>query len=144
MKFSRDVALYWATVLLCGYGAFTYGRWGVLDLMVRTGTWPRDRFQFDAYGYVASMSFLQETVFLLALFVALVAWFMLLMRSRWSAYAYGAFFLASMTDWLLLVGNPFIGMGMNGYFGVTVNLIALSAVILITTMGLLTGRPVRR
>ncbi|WP_075188697.1 hypothetical protein [Maricaulis sp. W15] len=144
MKLSRDVALYWATVLLCGYGAFTYARWGVLELLVRTGTWPSDRFSFDAYGYVASMSVLQEAVFLIALFAALVAWVMLLMRSRWSAFAYGAFFFASMVDWLLLVGNPFIGMEMNGYFGITVNLIALSAIILITSMGLLNGRPARR
>ena len=144
MKFSRDVALYWATVLLCGYGAFTYARWGLLELLVRTGTWPSDWFQFDAYGYVASMSVLQEAVFVFATISALTAFAMLLMRARWSALAYGIFFLASVADWLLLVGNPFIGMGMNGYFGVTINLIALSAVTLVTTMGLLTGRPVWR
>jgi len=49
-----------------------------------------------------------------------------------------------MIDWLLLVGNPFIGMEMNGYLGVTINLIALSAVVMITTLGLLKGRPVAR
>ncbi|WP_295695239.1 hypothetical protein [uncultured Maricaulis sp.] len=144
MKITREFALYWGTVLLCGYGAVTYGRWGLLELLVRTGTWPSDWFEFDAYGYVASMSVLQEVVFVLATLCALTAFALLVLRSRWSAAMYGAFFLASMVDWLLLVGNPFIGMGLNGYFGITVNLIALSAVIMITSMGLLKGRPARR
>lgn len=144
MKISREVALYWGTVLLCSYGTFTYGRWGLLELLVRTGTWPSDWFSFDAYGYVASMSILQEGVFIVALIASILAIVLLLMRSKWSAFAYGGFFFASMIDWLLLVGNPFIGMEMNGYLGVTINLIALSAVVMITTLGLLKGRPVAR
>lgn len=143
MKITRDVALYWGTVLLCGYGPFVYGRWGLLELLVRTGTWPSDWFSFDAYGYVASMTVLQEAIFVTALIASMVAIVLLLMRSRWSAIAYGVFFVAMMVDWLLLVGNPFIGMEMNGYFGVTINLVALSAVVMITTLGLLKGRPVR-
>lgn len=142
MKITRDVALYWGTVLLCAYGPFTYGRWGLLELLVRTDTWPSDWFSFDAYGYVASMTVLQEGVFVVALIASLAAIVLLLMRSKWSAFAYGGFFLMMMIDWLLLVGNPFIGMALNGYLGVTINLIALSAVVMITTLGLLQGRRV--
>ncbi|WP_323762972.1 hypothetical protein [Maricaulis sp.] len=142
MKITREVALYWGTVLLCAYGPFTYGRWGLLELLVRTGTWPSDWFGFDAHGYVASMSMLQEGVFIVALIASIIAIVLLLMRSKWSAFAYGGFFLAMMVDWLLLVGNPFIGMEMNGYLGVTINLVALSAVVMITALGLLKGRPV--
>ena len=77
MKITREFALYWGTVLLCGYGAVTYGRWGLLELLVRTGTWPSDWFEFDAYGYVASMSVLQEVVFVLATICALTAFALL-------------------------------------------------------------------
>ena len=144
MKITRAAALYWGTVLLCGYGAFTYGRWAVFELLVRTRTWPSQWFSFDAYGYVASMSVAQEVVFWIAVVLAVASLVMLLRRSKWSAFAYGGFFMVSLVDWLMLVGNPFIGMGMNGYLGVTVNVIALSAVVMITVLGVLGTPPPRR
>lgn len=53
---------------------------------------------------------------------------------------YGVF-LASLTDWLMLVGNPFLGGKLNGYFGMTINLIAISTLFWINALGLL--RPMR-
>ena len=141
MKTSHERLLYWGTVGLVGYNLFTYGRWSLLEVMVRTGTWPSDLFSFDAYGYAASMSLLQEVIFFMATGAVLVAFVLLLRRSKWSPLAYGAYFIASLLDWLLMVGNPFIGMGMNGYFGIIVNLTALSSVILLSVLGLLKGRP---
>lgn len=53
---------------------------------------------------------------------------------------YGVF-LASLTDWLMLVGNPFLGGELNGYFGMTINLIAISTLFWINALGSL--RPMR-
>lgn len=56
MQTPRDKFLYWVALLMVGYNAFTYGRWALLELLVRTGTWPSDWQSFDACGYVASLS----------------------------------------------------------------------------------------
>ena len=90
------------------------------------------------------MSVAQEVVFWIAVILAVAALVMLLRRSKWSAFAYGGFFMVSLVDWLMLVGNPFIGMGMKGYLGVTGNVIALSAVVMITVLGVLGTPPPRR
>ena len=141
MQTPRDKFLYWVALLLVGYNAFTYGRWALLELLVRTGTWPSDWLSFDAYGYVASLSLAQEVVFFVAVAFIAAAFYYLLRKARWALYAYSGYFLASLTDWLMLVGNPFLGGELNGYFGMTVNLIAISTLFWINALGLL--RPMR-
>ena len=137
MQIPRDRLLYWVAVLLVGYNAFTYGRWALLELLVRTGTWPSEWLSFDAYGYVASLSLAQEVVFFVAVALIALAFYFLLHRTRWALYAYTGYFLASLTDWLMLVGNPFLGGELNGYFGITVNLTAISTLFWMNALGVL-------
>lgn len=142
MQTPRDKFLYWVALLLVGYNAFTYGRWFLLELLVRTGTWPSEWLAFDAYGYVASLSLAQEVVFFLAVAFIAVAFYFLLRKARGALYAYTGYFIASLTDWLMLVGNPFLGGELNGYFGMTINLIAISTLFWMNALGVL--RPRRR
>lgn len=132
-----EIGVFVVALLLVGRQALSYAGWGAIDLMARLHLWPRDVFEFDAYGYVSSVSPVHAVVFWLAVICFMAAFIALILRSRFALHLLILSLVPGIGDWVLLTTVPQLMNDMAGYLHLIGHLLAICALIFLRQRGVL-------
>jgi hypothetical protein len=115
-----------AVIAIALYNAF----WFVLDIGVRLNLITGIVFGIDAPNFTAALTVWNEVFFFTSAIASFIAVPCILMHSRWALWAFGTCFAAGVSDWFMLIVNPYYD-GSGAGLATTVATIATLALLLL-------------
>ena len=98
--------------------------WAGVDVAARLGVWPDGWLGFTGEAFIASLTVLDETLFVLQGAAKFLTLYWLIKRDRRAVFTLAAVIILGTVQWILLLSNPVYDGGSDGYIALLVDLAA--------------------